>query len=77
MVKLYDLINILTPKTKIKLNVCIPKDSFSFEASLLDFVKSRYYQIFWNEMVSFDLSGGALKGFVVEITVNGGLEDDI
>ena len=77
MTKLYDLLNILRPRTRIKLIVKLSKSSFDYEASLSDFRKSRYYQIFWNEPVTFDLSGGALNGFVVEITVNGGLPDDI
>lgn len=75
-VKMCDLLNIVQPRTRIRLHVKILNDSFTFEASLTDFKKSRYYQIFWDKKVDFEIFGG-IPVFILDITVDGGLEDDI
>ena len=76
--RLSDLLNVLTPKTRIRLKIELVKDYLIYEDSLENFKKSRYNRMYFNEPVILNsLSGGFVNGFVLEITVNGVLEDDI
>ena len=76
-VKLYDLLKILSPRSRIKFKVELKNDCFVYEDSLQGFLKSRYYRAYWDEPVSFSLAGGPLNGYIVEITVQGGLPSDL
>lgn len=73
MIKLCDLINILKPNTRICLNIEINNDRIVIESTLWKFIHSRYYTLYYNEEVIFSITGGYCKGFVAEITVQGGL----
>ena len=73
MIKLCDLVNILKPNTRICFNIEIKGDRLVIESTLSNFLKSRYFTLYFNESVEFSLSGGLCKGYVAEITVQGGL----
>lgn len=77
-IKLYDLLKVFKPKTRIRLRVNLLGSDLVYEDILDKFVKSRYYQIYYNEVVEFKcLSGNLVEGFSVEIIVNGVMPDDI
>lgn len=75
-VKMCDLLSVINPRTRVRLTIVYPNDSFVYEASLSDFLKSQYYRIFWDALVEFNISG-AISAFILDITVKGGLENDI
>ena len=77
-IKLFDLLKIFKPRTRINLKIEFSNSCLVYEDSLSDFIKSKYYRIYYSELVRFEgLVGTFNGGFTVQISVKGELENDL